>query len=568
MRVENSDAVLIVTSGEFMSIYAANNIIKGLANYKSDRPRLLGLILNCKGIEKERETVERFAATAGTRVVACIPRDSLFKKSETKCATLSELFPNTSTSSILKSLAELVVYASKGKEALTDPVPLSDRQLSELAAGIPVYDPPNPEPKQERPPKHLHEGDIMRSCAGRGAFSTISTMGDCAAVIHGPSSCGFIFTAWSKSIGLGPSGSPIDDYLPADNAFVTGMDEKAAIFGGESLLRKQLDSALTQGFDTVYVISCCVPSIIGDDIEKTLDDYRDIHPGKRFFLLDSQGDIMGDYAAGESMALNAMISLMDPGVKPVGGAVNLIRGTQFDRVTVSNMSTLNRMLGIFGLRTNCRLLIDASSKDVQDFGRASIVLSTSDSPNARSVTEKIGQRLSRNLEYVPVPVGLNQYLGWLDRIAGITGMMQKAETEKKRVRAEYSEFIRSHRIDGRKVILSNIMGRDVSWIQDLLEDMGADLVVIGQGMKNTNGTDTRRSRTKYGYSMEELVKDVDYYAPDLVIGDMGLISDLKVRYLRSSRTGYAMDDVYSFGEKICNAFKVPLRQEGWRRGFH
>jgi nitrogenase iron protein len=66
LRGEYADGIILVTSGEFMSLYAANNIMKGLANFDTGRPRLIGVVLNSRGVHREEETVRRFAEAAGT----------------------------------------------------------------------------------------------------------------------------------------------------------------------------------------------------------------------------------------------------------------------------------------------------------------------------------------------------------------------------------------------------------------------------------------------------------------------------------------------------------------------
>ena len=66
LRGEYADGIVLVTSGEFMAMYAANNIMKGLSNFDTGKPRLIGIILNSRGVEGEDETVRRFAKAAGT----------------------------------------------------------------------------------------------------------------------------------------------------------------------------------------------------------------------------------------------------------------------------------------------------------------------------------------------------------------------------------------------------------------------------------------------------------------------------------------------------------------------
>jgi len=70
MRSGYAEEVYVVTSGEFMSLYAANNIARGIENYASDGDvRMGGLIANVKDLAYDRDLIEKFAAKIGTRVV-------------------------------------------------------------------------------------------------------------------------------------------------------------------------------------------------------------------------------------------------------------------------------------------------------------------------------------------------------------------------------------------------------------------------------------------------------------------------------------------------------------------
>src|SRR5512138_1186230 len=85
MREGYAEEVYLVSSGELMSLYAANNIAKAIARL-AERPRcrcrLGGVILNAKGMEREEELVGAFADAIGSRLVASIPRDSVVQAAE------------------------------------------------------------------------------------------------------------------------------------------------------------------------------------------------------------------------------------------------------------------------------------------------------------------------------------------------------------------------------------------------------------------------------------------------------------------------------------------------------
>jgi len=102
--------VYIVSSGEMMSLYAANNIamaIRGFGN--RGYAQLKGLILNSKNIENEVEIVEEALKEIGTKIVQYIPRSSEIQKAESVGGTVFEAFPN-GDSDMQKVYNELADY--------------------------------------------------------------------------------------------------------------------------------------------------------------------------------------------------------------------------------------------------------------------------------------------------------------------------------------------------------------------------------------------------------------------------------------------------------------------------
>lgn len=549
MRAENSDGIVIVTSGEFMSLYAANNIMRGLLNFDRNGPRLVGLVLNRRGVPDEDELVERFAESTGTRIVARVPRDSVFEEAEARNGLASQLYPDSPAVSELRMLANAIASASEDLGKMTTPRPLDDQNLFEMAAGkeLTVRTIDGSCVLSRNVPR---ECDIKRSCAARGAFTTLIPIEDCAVVVHGPLSCGYIFSRMAY-------GS-----LGQDNVFVTGMDESASITGGKRLLIDALDKAVER-FRTVYVITCCVPAIIGDDVDGILRMYGSLHEGCKIAYLDTEGNMSGDYRDGEAMAMSKILELMDPDAEIDTRKVAVIRGTQFDKCTEANLITLNRMLGIFGLEIGCEFLMGSTVNDIRNMSRSGMIMLTSESANARRIANMVCAKAGRDIDVEATPVGYRQCMRWLDRMGSRFDLKDIAESEKSRLTAEYEGFIGTHRLDGKRAIICSIMGRDVDWIADLLTDMGVEVLFIGMGGSVARISGGGHEIVK-GYSMEALIEDAKCLKPDIIVGDMGLVSDLGCRYVRTSRLGYGMDDVYPMGERVCNSFKAPTGPEGWR----
>ena len=101
LRDEYADEVYIVTSGEYMSLYAANNIAKGIEKLNG---KLGGVICNCRNVDREVEIVTEFAQRISSRVIGVVPRSDLVQKSEYQAKTVIESFPESQQADIYRKL--------------------------------------------------------------------------------------------------------------------------------------------------------------------------------------------------------------------------------------------------------------------------------------------------------------------------------------------------------------------------------------------------------------------------------------------------------------------------------
>ena len=110
--------VFIVSSGEMMSLYAANNIAQAIKNFgKRGYAKLSGLILNAKNIENELETVENAVKEIGTQVVHYVPRSPEIQLAESKGGTVFEKLEESSMKDVYRTLADKVIELSEDIEA-------------------------------------------------------------------------------------------------------------------------------------------------------------------------------------------------------------------------------------------------------------------------------------------------------------------------------------------------------------------------------------------------------------------------------------------------------------------
>ena len=107
IREGYAQKVLIVTSGEKMALYAANNICTAVRNFE-DRSyaRVEGIILNSRNVEDESRKVEEFAQLKGLPIVARIPRSDDIIRFEAQGKTVIEGDPELYVSRCFLELAK------------------------------------------------------------------------------------------------------------------------------------------------------------------------------------------------------------------------------------------------------------------------------------------------------------------------------------------------------------------------------------------------------------------------------------------------------------------------------
>ena len=106
IREGYAEKVLIVTSGEKMALYAANNISSAVRNFE-DRSyaRIFGIVLNHRNVENETEKVQAFAEKSNIPIVGEIPRSDEIIRLEDQGKTVIEGDENSEISEKFFALA-------------------------------------------------------------------------------------------------------------------------------------------------------------------------------------------------------------------------------------------------------------------------------------------------------------------------------------------------------------------------------------------------------------------------------------------------------------------------------
>ncbi|MDR0690058.1 MAG: nitrogenase iron protein [Spirochaetaceae bacterium] len=125
-----AEHVFTVSSSDFMSIYASNNLFKGISKYSNSGGALLGgVIANSMGTPYSQEIIDDFVAKTHTQVMEYIPRSITVTQSELQGKTTIEAAPRSVQAGIYRSLAAKIVEHSVSKT----PTPMEVTELREWA---------------------------------------------------------------------------------------------------------------------------------------------------------------------------------------------------------------------------------------------------------------------------------------------------------------------------------------------------------------------------------------------------------------------------------------------------
>ncbi|MDY5021439.1 MAG: nitrogenase iron protein NifH [Blautia sp.] len=107
IREGYAEKVVIVTSGEKMALYAANNIYQAVKNFEDrNYATVSGIILNHRNVENETEKVNDFAQANQLKILGEIPRSNDITRYEDQGMTVIQGDPELEVSRIFMKLAE------------------------------------------------------------------------------------------------------------------------------------------------------------------------------------------------------------------------------------------------------------------------------------------------------------------------------------------------------------------------------------------------------------------------------------------------------------------------------
>ena len=527
IRKEYADTIFVVTSGEYMAIYAANNILRGVENYDGRDKRIAGIIYNERNINGEYERVKRFADAVKLPICMIVPRSEEFSIAEKEYRTVME----GDNDEIKESFTELAKEINEGirKHRAN---PLTDEELEKVVLGI-EYDKVESLVKEKKEvfvpekienkylSKNVVRDEPLHGCAFNGAASQCVHIKDAAVIVHGPRSCSYLaYQSISSSgrRGLFERGILLPVSL-SPNIIGTDMNENEMVFGGMDKLRETLKEVKIRKPKAIIVVSTCPSGIIGDDI----DQIRDLNDEIPVVTLKTDGNLSGDYLQGMLMAFtNIATQIIDKNVLPKKNVVNIIFEKVVAKNTQSNFKLIESYLNMFNVKVNCRFLCETNYDNLKRFNEAELNLLAYEDYTSMILKDFFQKNYNSKFFSNPFPVGFKQTCDWLRLLSEYYRREEVAENIIKDNLAIYEKRVNKVRksLLGKKLMIITY-NHQIDWILKAALDAG--MVISKLCILNFSQDEGFRTSLDYKFNVEENYDrdkrdgDLKYYKPDILL---------------------------------------------------
>ncbi len=591
LRDHYADFIYIVTSGEFMSLYAANNILRGVRNFEERGLKMAGLILNGRGLADEDDRVKRFADAIHLPIVASFPRSQEIGLAEQLGWTVIQAFPEGPMAASFIRLAEHILRFESPMPA--HPISVDDlesvvlngaahppspspmpRSADEGGKPLPhqTLSPPHAQPRQYRS-KSVNRHEVLHGCAFNGAVHTLMQIKDTVTIIHGPRSCAYISShgmaaamrRTANRYGAPPGGmcAPL---------YGTEMNEGMVIFGGNDSLEKSLRCSVRENPKAIFIVTTCSSGIIGEDLGVAIERARDVL-GDRVpvFPVTEDGDVNGDYMQG---IIDAMITVadryIDRKVAPEPDAVNIIGEKNLATNTEESYRTVLSMLNALGLRVNCRFVRNCTTEQLAGFMKGRVNLLASGDLCGRTTRDYLVDHYGVSFIPSPFPVGFNDTEKWLKELAVVFGKQAEAAdlVQSERIRYEAAIDTLRHSLQGKRLFIVT-QSYQIDWVLELALDLGMQIVKVGVLASSWDEEFISRYKERLplalSYTRAERDAEIRSLAPDLTLSNavwQGQPDDVRVDAIP-----FIPDVGFESGVAIARRWERLMKlppNEGWR----
>ncbi|RME23797.1 MAG: hypothetical protein D6806_10615 [Deltaproteobacteria bacterium] len=114
MKDARAAKVLVVTSSNPMSLFAANNIMKAVRRFSRNGIRLAGIVANDLAPAGSNERIRRFASLVSAEVLVHLPFDPAIPRAEQEGKTIYDYEPDGKTANLVRKLVIRILEGDTG----------------------------------------------------------------------------------------------------------------------------------------------------------------------------------------------------------------------------------------------------------------------------------------------------------------------------------------------------------------------------------------------------------------------------------------------------------------------
>jgi len=352
----------------------------------------------------------------------------------------------------------------------------------------------------------------------------------------------------------------------------TDMDDTVSVFGGAGLLEEKIREVVMDGYKNIFIVTTCVPGIIGDNTIDVVNAISLEHPDIYFRVVESDGNITGDWEDGFIQSADALLDMVDGSVEAREDTVNIMaeryffkRGEEKDREVID-------LFNKYGIKVNCRFMYNSSMDSIRKFRLGKVNYIIDNDHSSLKTAELVRDRLGVKVDMEPLPAGVEEYKKFSEKIGKEFGIQEKAAKIAAEDVADYNREIEriKPRFEGKKVMIENKIAQDIDWLMDLITDLGMEIVIVEvwpcyqwKEKKPESKYLSKGIRYRYDCSLKDIISDIEEYSPDIILSD-SVHSDLEGAYQATySRPGPGIKGIIDYAKRLEEAISLPKR-EGWR----
>ena len=534
VRRQYANAVFLVTSGESMAIYAANNILCGIKNLNPNGSQIAGIIYNSRGVGDESKRVEDFAQAVHLPILARIPRSSSFAQAEKEAMTLVEKDPDSTEAKIFLELAGKLLNQPR----LYPAQPLSEEQMELFMRGdtpsqatAPVQEkkpavviPPTPAAPSGTKKRALSDPFSrvpLYGCAYRGAVDLAIHIKDAAVLGHAPKSCTWYaingFSSYARR-GLYERGILYPAFVPRqfENTDITVND---AVYGGIDHARQKALEMAARGIRNIIAVTACIPGLSGDDLVPLQKELKTL--GVNMYIIHTDGIEAGDYNDGMALCYKTLaLEAVDSDVTPEPDCINIVYEPTISSQTDKNFMDLQDMLEKMGIRINCRFLCAEFMENIRQFKKAPYSIMARYDELGHQLQNIFEEKYGCKFLDGELPRGFSETADWLRMVGRLYGKTAEAEQVIAEKQLQYRNQIDALKpLYKNKKVLFFLNNKIIDWIFELSRDLDwnvVDSILIGS--KEDRTIDWRPQFSKdWDGNLESLKKSIAEKKPDLII---------------------------------------------------